>query len=103
MISWDNYVAIAHPDTEHPRIMKKSEAQENSNSILVICSKSAYQEEAGQQVIREPHQIQERWDDAIGNGLEVDPDIWRKLVEKAREILVESTELSRLKGTGELA
>lgn len=103
MIRWGNYIAVAHPDTEQPRIMEKSLQQKNPNSILVICSKSSYQEEVEQQVIREPHQLQEYWDESIQNGLEVDPMIWGRLVQEKDDVLVESTEISRLKGTGEQA
>lgn len=103
MISWGNYVAIAHPGTEQPRIMENRLNQKDQNSILIICSKSSYQEEVEQPLVREPHQIQEHWDEAIRNGLEVDSMIWERLVQKASDILVESTEISRLRGTGELA
>lgn len=104
MIDWGNQIAIADPDDhEHPRLMEDSSNTEKPHHIFIICSKSSFQIDMGYSEIRSPKQIQTDWNEAIHHGVEVDPEIWKRLMEISSEVLVESTERSRLKGTGEQA
>lgn len=103
MMRWGNMSAIADPDHQQPKILKNRFASDRPDHLLIICSKTTVLEPVEERRLRESQQLQEYWDQAVHEGIEVDPRIWEKLVAISKDVLVESTELSRLKGTGELA
>jgi LDH2 family malate/lactate/ureidoglycolate dehydrogenase len=109
-VSWSDehgdYFAIMKPDMGQPLISRKSSASnEEKTSFMIICAEpgSLSFNVSEKTVILQPDVIEERWHSAMKNGQEVDNMIWNKLAQVASRVLVEATELSRLKGAGEMA
>ncbi|MDF2680297.1 MAG: hypothetical protein K0R47_1487 [Brevibacillus sp.] len=107
--------AVMQPGENQPYVMKETFSHQctvkQANSFLVICANAALfapyadllaknEEKETISVIR-PEQIQANWDKSNREGREVDPAIWADLDLVASRVLVEATELSRQRGTGE--
>lgn len=93
---------------------KSNKHLESSNGFLIICTKKGEILQEFLEVIKQTvdgksvemilsETLSIGWKQAWENGGEVDRCIWDELNKTGRKILVESSELSRLRGAGELA
>lgn len=108
IVSWTdehNYLAVMQPEMGQPVIARDPSGGRDKTRFMIIClgSHDLSLNVPGQTVILQSQEIQERWHMAMQFGQEVDDRIWHKLVGTAAKVLVESTEISRLRGTGENA
>lgn len=117
MDEYSNNWAVAFPNQKQPSIIKEALSKrieaKQTESVLVICADTAsmnllmnpipWNEKQKNISVYSPEDIQARWDLASKQGKEVDSTIWKRLDQVGSQVLVESTELSRVKGAGEAA
>jgi LDH2 family malate/lactate/ureidoglycolate dehydrogenase len=107
---------ICLQDQKFPLILQKQASKEYKEALhclKLICSKESEmfrlmlkgalstQEDDLQMVL--PEALESNWKDAHENGKEIENKLWDDLKEIGDSVLVEASEISRLKGTGELA